>query len=281
MRIGSEAHRELFCRSFIATHRQYDPEKLPWPDLDGPALECLQGLPFWDEAVATEQEAGLKIRAYGETIRDPLLREAITLQAAEEMRHAALIDALIQRYDIALDPRPAAPLPADLEQAFIDVGYGECIDSFFAFGFFAIARGSGFFPEALLTLIEPILEEEARHIVFFVNWEAYHQRRRGRGLAPLQAVRALRYYGRAVRRRLGALRQANGDGFTLSGSRRVAVDLSPASFLETCLAENARRMAAFDAALLRPRLVPTLAHMALRSLTMCAWIRHRRGRAAA
>jgi hypothetical protein len=117
MRIGSEAHRELFCRSFIATHRQYDPEKLPWPDLDGAALERLQALPFWDEAVATEQEAGMKIRAYGETVRDPLLREAITLQAAEEMRHGALIDTLIRRYDIAPAPCSAASLaPAWLAQ---------------------------------------------------------------------------------------------------------------------------------------------------------------------
>jgi hypothetical protein len=267
MKIGSEAHRELFCRSFIASHREFDPEKLSWPDLEGAALERLRSLPFWGEAVATEQEAGLKIQAYGETIHDPLLREAITLQAAEEMRHAALIVALIQRYDIPLSTRPTAPLPADLEQAFVDVGYGECIDSFFAFGFFEIARRSGFFPAALLTVVEPVLEEEARHIVFFVNWEAYHQRHHGYYGAPLRAARALRYYGRAVRRRLGAFHSAAGVGFTMRGSQSIDVDMSPASFLKICLEENAKRMAGFDADMLRPRLVPMLARLALRSLS--------------
>jgi hypothetical protein len=76
MRVGSEAHKELFCRSFIATHREFDPEKLPWPDLDGPALERLRRLPFWEEAFATETEAGVKISAYAAQVHDPLLREA-------------------------------------------------------------------------------------------------------------------------------------------------------------------------------------------------------------
>jgi hypothetical protein len=268
MRIGSDAHKELFCRSFIATHREFDPAKLPWPDLDGAALERLRSLPFWGEAVATEREAGAKIRAYGETVRDPLLREAITLQGAEEARHAALIETLLARYEIAVAVRPSEPLPADLERAFVDVGYGECIDSFFAFGLFAMARRSGFFPEALLEVIEPILDEEARHIVFFVDWEAHQRSQRPCRCAPLRAAHALRYYGRAVRRRLGALRNAGGVGFTLSGSSSVAVDLAPTALLATCLAENARRMAAFDADLLRPRFVPTLASLALRSLTI-------------
>ena len=267
MRIGSEAHKELFCRSFIASHREFDPEKLPWPDLDDAALERLQSLPFWGEAVATEQEAGLKILAYGDTVGDALVREAITLQAAEEMRHAAVIDALIQRYDIAWSARPIAPLPTDLEQGFVDVGYGECMDSFFAFGFFEIARRSGFFPAALLAVVEPILKEEARHIVFFVNWEAYHQHQRRGRVAPLRAARALRYYTRAVRRRLGVFRNAAGPGFTIRGSQSVAVDVSPTSLLEICLQENAKRMADFDADLLRPRLVPALARVALRSLS--------------
>jgi hypothetical protein len=81
VRIGSEAHKELFCRSFIATHREFDPEKLPWPDLDGPAVDRRRGLPFWEEAIATEAEAGVKISAYAAQVRDPLLREAVALQA--------------------------------------------------------------------------------------------------------------------------------------------------------------------------------------------------------
>jgi hypothetical protein len=83
MRVSSEAHKELFCRNFIATHREFDPEKLPWPDLDGPALDRLHGLPFWEEAIATEIEAGVKISAYAAQVRDPLLRPRFVPALAE------------------------------------------------------------------------------------------------------------------------------------------------------------------------------------------------------
>jgi hypothetical protein len=82
---------ELFCRSFIAAHREFDPEKLPWPDLDGPALDRLRGLPFWEEAMAAEVEAGVRISAYAAQVRDSLRREAIALQGSEELRQAALL----------------------------------------------------------------------------------------------------------------------------------------------------------------------------------------------
>jgi hypothetical protein len=265
LRVGSEAHKELFCRRFIATHREFDPEKLPWPELDGPALDRLRGLPFWEEAIATETEAGITISTYAGQVSDPLLREAIALQGAEELRHAALLSTLVARYDIGVTQRPSAQPSASPEQAFVEIGYGECIDSFFAFGLFEVARQSGFVPKPLLDVVEPILAEEARHIVFFVNWEAYNQ---GRGAAVRRAGRALRYYSRAVRRRLGAVRSSAGVGFTISGSSSVTVDFSPKSFLGLCLSENARRLAGFDSGLLRPRLVPALAGLALRGLSL-------------
>ncbi len=59
MKLGSEQHKELFCRSFIESHLDYEPEQLPWPELDSVALERLRGIPFWKEALITEREAGL------------------------------------------------------------------------------------------------------------------------------------------------------------------------------------------------------------------------------
>jgi hypothetical protein len=57
MIIGSEAHKKLFCESFIASHRVYKPEHLPFPELDQTALLLLQAVPFWDEALYTERSA--------------------------------------------------------------------------------------------------------------------------------------------------------------------------------------------------------------------------------
>ena len=179
-----------------------------------------------------------------------------------------MLSTLITRYDVHSSERLAAQPPDDLERAFVDIGYGECIESFFAFGLFAVARESGFFPKPLLDVIEPILDEEARHIVFFVNWEAYQRHQRGNGLAPLRPTRALRYYGRALRRRLGAFRRSNGVGFTMSGSSRITADLTARRFLQICLRENNRGLAGFDRDLLRPRFVPVLAGLAWRGLAV-------------
>jgi len=51
--IGSEAHKELFCRAFIDTHDPYDPYKVDWPQVDSAPLGILRGMPFWGEAIST------------------------------------------------------------------------------------------------------------------------------------------------------------------------------------------------------------------------------------
>ena len=88
------------------------PRELPWPELDAASVAKLRGLPFWDEAIRTERRTGAKVTAYAAQESPPLLREAVALQGYEETRHAALLDTLIRRYDIHVDPGPEQPLPA-------------------------------------------------------------------------------------------------------------------------------------------------------------------------
>ncbi|WP_413173969.1 hypothetical protein [Anabaena azotica] len=48
-----------------------------------------------------------------------------------------------------MSPRPTVEIPPHIEPAFITFGFEECLDSFFAFGLFAIAHEANIFPEQL------------------------------------------------------------------------------------------------------------------------------------
>ncbi|HKA37330.1 MAG TPA: ferritin-like domain-containing protein [Thermoanaerobaculia bacterium] len=266
-RVGSEAHKELFCRTFVETHRPFEPEAIAWPDLDGEAVGRLKGLPVWNEAARTEAETAVKVQALGRAEPDPVLSEAIALQGYEEGRHAAIIQLLVRRYGIPVSPFDAPQPPRDPVWTFLRVGYGECIDSFFAFGLFEIGRRSQYFPPALINIFEPIVQEEARHILFLVNWAAYL---RGRAPLALRPAFDARRGWLVALELLGHARQAaafGGDdsqkGFEMT-SHNAFGDFSAREFLELCLSENDRRLSLYDSRLLRPRLVPGAVRAALR-----------------
>jgi hypothetical protein len=275
MHIASTAHKELFCRSFLESHKVYVPEELPWPELDILSLQRLRALPFWEEALNTEQEAGMMVNAYAATVTDPLVREAIALQGWEETRHAQLLQFVIHHYGITVAERPVAPPPGPdtIERTFIAFGYGECLDSFLAFGLFKRARQSRFFPEPLFTIFDRVMEEEARHIVFFVNWVTYQLTCQGRGAALFRAAHSSWYYGRALRKLWRAIRSPDkrGEGFVATGAGAFIDELTPAQVLSACLEENTRRMRGFDSVLLQPRFMPTVATITLRSLKLLPW----------
>jgi hypothetical protein len=275
IRVGSDAHRELFCRQFIDSYTDYDPATLPWPTLSDADLARLSGVPFWQEVLHTERRAGLIVRAFAETIDEPLVRRAVDLQGREETRHADLLREMVRRYQILVTELPLEPIAGDVELAFKDFGFGECLDSFLGFGAFKLARQSAFLPESMLSIFETLMYEETRHIVFFVNWMAWHAARQGQGAALRRALTSLRFYYRALRRMLGVVRRGRelGDGrdFSATQANLFLQDFTFRKFLADCYAENNRRMGHFDANLLRPSFMPALAGIALSSLRVLSF----------
>lgn len=268
--IGSKEHKELLCRFFIDSHDPYKPAEMAWPELDKDARDRLAMLPIWEEAVKTEAETALAVITMGEAENDPLMSEAISLQGYEEQRHADLLRILVHKYGIpvpAFKPEP----PAEPDFAFMRIGYGECFDSFFAFGLFALARDSGFFPPSLVTLFEPVMQEEGRHILFHVNWVAYNQANLPYSTKPAYVFRrGLAMWLQAVSRLKTALRvkgKADNaqDNFTMNAHAQFG-DISPREFVALCIRENDRRLESYDKRLLRPAFVPTVAKAVLKTL---------------
>jgi len=267
LRVGSDEHKRVFCREFVATHHAYEPNELRWPDLDEASVARLRSLPFWGEAIGSERTAAARVRAMANVERDPELREAIGMQAYEEERHALLLEHLLNHYEIPY-PDDAAEQPRDPEWGFLRMGYGECFDSFFAFGLFKVASDTGFFAPGLVKLFDGVMEEEARHILFFSNWAAH----RGHELSLVRRPWFL------FRRIAGVAFQAMGriktalqlrdvdapDDFTMQVPDEIGADVTLVGLARTCMQENERRLAHYDPRLLRPKIVPSLVGLALK-----------------
>jgi hypothetical protein len=267
---GTNAHRVLFCRTLLDTFNPYKPAVIDWPLLDAEARERLVSLPIWDIAVQTEGRARLNVAAYAECVADPLLRRAVELNAFEEGRHKHVLSNLVTAYGIALAPEPEYTVQGDPEWAYMVTGYSECIDSFFAFGLFESAKRSGFFPEALVETFEPVMQEEARHILFFVNWAAWHRRTMPLWRRPFFELKVLAVWLCLIWERIGLARDLNGEkedsNFMVTSAKSFDDDIDVGELFDLCLAENERRMSRYDARLLRPQAVPAVARLARRFL---------------
>ncbi len=270
--VGSAEHRRLLGQFFLDTHVDYVPEQMPWPALAEEELARLRGLPFWQEAVSTENVTSNTVAAAAALESDPLVRRAIELQGFEEMRHARLLVALTSHYRIPIESPPRFA-PRSLESDFLFAGFGECFDSFFAFGLFALARESEFFPPALVRLFEPVMQEEARHILFFVNWVKYRRAQLSWWRRPAFRLRCAWIILKQVASRVRTARsmgkpQPTGAGpsenFTLTAHQDLGAEVTLHRLLGLCLTENERRMAEYDARLKRPRLVPGIARFLFR-----------------
>ena len=269
-RLGGEAHKQLFCRTLLETHNPYKPAVIDWPKLEPDALHRVKSLPIWDIAVQTEGRAGQNVKAYAQLVAaDDWLRKAVELNAFEESRHKQVLANLVEAYGVTLEPEPPYKAPRDPEWAFMVTGFSKCIDSFFAFGLFDLARRSGFFPTALVDTFEPVIHEEARHILFFVNWAAWRRRNLTWWKRPWFELRVMAVWLFLAWERVGIARgldaaPASDANFTLTGAGQVGLDVSLRQLIDICLSENDRRLAPYDARLLRPRFVPAMARLARR-----------------
>jgi hypothetical protein len=269
---GSQAHRRLFCRMLLETHNPYKPAVIAWPKLTQEALARLTSLPIWDIAVQTEGRAAIRVQSFAQRVDDPLLRASLEMVGHEEMRHKVVLSKLVETYGIALAPEPAYLVPKDPEWAWLVTGFSECIDSFFAFGLFEMARRSGYFPPELVETFEPVIQEEGRHILFFVNWVAWHRRNLPWWRRPRFFVKICAAWLFLIWERIGIAKGIDADGqaqdanFAINGGGAVGVELKPRDLVDLCLAENERRMAGYDRRLLRPRAVPRLARWVQRLL---------------
>jgi hypothetical protein len=267
IRPGSAEHLAMLTELLGATYNPYKPAVLDWPKLEEDTKKRIIALPIWDMAVQAENKAGDRIEFFSHTVKDKKLRAALVHMAGEERRHRQVLAKLIEAYDIPILPDEEYTLPNDAEWAFLVTGYSECIDSFFAYGLFEMARRSGFFPDKLVETFEPVIQEEGRHILFFTNFVAWHRANMPWWRRPWFELKVARVYAFLAWERMGIAKSVdgmeNGDAnFTVTGTEALIDELDPAQLIDICLEEDKRRMEGYDKRLKRPVTVPAIARIA-------------------
>jgi hypothetical protein len=248
-RIGAEFHKRAFCSLLTDDFAEAKPTTLPWPNLSEETLRRFVELPFWDVALETEGFATCRTQALADRQRDPLIKKALGISAYEAGRLKIILRNMLNIYGIALPPERPYGSRGNPEWLFLQSGCGKCFDSFLAFGLFKRAKETGYLPPEMLDLLEPLLQEQARYSLFFVNWLAYKRANLGLLediLLRWQTVGAFLVVANA---RTPLLRM-------LGGSAREV--------LQAAMAESERRLAVYNPLLPRPKMMLFFVKLALK-----------------
>jgi hypothetical protein len=159
--------------------------------------------------------------------------------------------------------------PVPCNEEFRIFGFGECTDAFVGFGAFALVREKQLLPDALLAVFDNLLYEEARHIVFFINWWRYEEALAGRDKPFTRSFTSMGYHLRAAMGTAkGAAEMPPMPKLEDPELDAIVKSITPAQFLETALAENRRVMARLDPRLLKPTIMPVAATLLLAAIRM-------------
>jgi hypothetical protein len=271
MKFGSYEQKKLFCRSFIDSHTSFNLEQLSWPKLDNLSLERLQRIPFWPDLLRQQQQTALIVHSYAQTVRDPLMKEAIALLATEEESLAHQLKSMMEFYSIPTTDSPSIQLPNKIESAFIDNGFEGCLDSFLGFGLFGVAQQAHYLPETLFQVFDSFLEDKARRIIFFINWWTYWniKLKQRSDWSEIRGIRALWTRRRNLIKLLLAFDQEEFEEDSrddVNSVGRLLGELTLEQFLKVCQSEQAHRMVDVNPSLQQPHLNSTLASFIQRVL---------------
>ena len=212
VRSASEATTTGCCSAgrSLDTFNPYKPAVIDWPALDAEAQERLVALPIWDIAVQTEGRARLNVASYAAEVSDPLLRRAIELNAFEEGRHKYVLSNLVQAYGIELAPEPQYPAAARPGMGVHGDRIQRMHRQLLRIRPVRSRQALGILSGDLVDTFEPVIQEEARHILFFVNWAAWHRRTMPFWRRPIFEIKVLAVWIYLVWERIGIARDVGG-----------------------------------------------------------------------
>ncbi len=271
MQLGSYEHQKLFCQALTDRHVRYTLDQVPWPQLSDTERQRLQDIPFWSEMLQQKRQLALLVRTLAAQTKPTRLKGGILLLSQEMERQVKLIEQMMAFYQIPTVSLPLQPLPEDLTPGLLDLAFDQYLSAYILWGWFAVAREQQYLPEALLEVWEPILEEDARHSIFFANWTAGQQFSLNNNWRRLRAIwqRGLQFLG--LFDRFGRRLEDKTLPKTASTADIFMGQLTAAQLLHYCLDAHEQRLGEVPPPLVKPKLAPELTHWLLKILK--AWPR--------
>jgi hypothetical protein len=257
MDIGSYEYKKRFCQSLMDSHVPDDPASLRWPTLDPVTLEHLQSLPIWRKSLLAEHYAAQIVAAFAATLKDPMVKAAVTLQAQEQAQLVKIIQSFLSAYGMPSPALPPVTLPKNLEAAFIKIGYQNCLDLFWADGLREAAHKANAIPAVLGDRFDRLLAQQARHSVFLVNWMAYHKIKLNKRWGEWNAVPALLSRSGTLVSLIAAFSPKDLD--ERPASTRWMARYTIETFLKLCLSVHQTRMEPISTDLLQPQIAVNFA----------------------
>ena len=99
-------------------------------------------------------------------------------------------------------------------------------------------------PRQLVETFDPVIKEEGRHILFFVNWVAWHRRNMPWWRRPYFELKVLAVWVFLIYERMGiASDVSNGqqdNNFTMNGASQLGADIDVGELIAICIAVRFR-----------------------------------------
>jgi hypothetical protein len=257
MNIGSYEYKKRFCQSLIDSHVLDNPASFQWPTLDPVSLEHLRSLPIWRDGLLAQHYTAQIVAAFAATIKDPMVKAAVTLQAQEQTRLVKIIRSFLSAYSIPTPALPTVVIPKNLEAAFIKVGYQNSLDLFWADGLREAAQKANVIPAVLDQRFDQLLAEQTRHTIFLVNWIAYQKMKLNKRWGEWNAVPALLNRSGALINLIAVFGPKDLD--ERPAATRWMARYTIEIFLKLCLCVHQTRMQTLGAGLLHPQVSVNLA----------------------
>lgn len=228
------------------------------PSLDDSTRKKLAELNIWAEVYDQHQQAGWVAQSYSQVVKGSLLQRAIAQIAENELALAQSLKTLCKENRLGtINVGNHDSVPAS-EVAFRKSCHRSNLSLFLASGLYELASQDGYLQPDLLNLWNEVLNIQACHVLFFMNWLAFEAQVKQKPDYELSGLGSLWTHKKQWLAIFNKLNRSEYDDNLPRDPKQIDYFLGKenySSFLDACERNYRDRFESLDSRLLRPRIL--------------------------